>query len=122
MDECCLLPSQLLVPNLDWLPASDGLVSRLQPKQPLRLCFGRAPTLPSSTSTLQLDGLARCALPIQPSLRPANLGLPCSCEGLHPTGSHQVSALSENFVFHLCCMHRGVWFCPVEPRLASDSV
>lgn len=72
VDECCLLPSQLLVPNLDWLPASDGLVSRLQPKQPLRLRFGRAPTLPSSSSTLQLDGLARCAR------CPSSLGQPCS--------------------------------------------
>lgn len=59
MDECCLLPSQLLVPSLDWLPVSDGLVSRLQPKQPLRLYFGRAPTLPGSATTLQLDSLAR---------------------------------------------------------------
>uniref|UniRef100_A0A2K5Q2J7 Mediator of RNA polymerase II transcription subunit 16 n=1 Tax=Cebus imitator TaxID=2715852 RepID=A0A2K5Q2J7_CEBIM len=59
VDECCLLPSQLLIPSLDWLPASDGLVSRLQPKQPLRLQFGRAPTLPGSAATLQLDGLAR---------------------------------------------------------------
>lgn len=66
VDECCLLPSQLLVPSLDWLPASDGLVSRLQPKQPLRLRFGRAPTLPSSTSTLQLDGLTRA--PGQPKI------------------------------------------------------
>lgn len=70
MDECCLLPSQLLVPNLDWLPASDGLVSRLQPKQPLRLRFGRAPTLPSSSSTLQLDGLSRYVLPTHLSLPP----------------------------------------------------
>uniref|UniRef100_A0A8C6RY20 Mediator of RNA polymerase II transcription subunit 16 n=1 Tax=Nannospalax galili TaxID=1026970 RepID=A0A8C6RY20_NANGA len=66
VDECCLLPSQLLVPTLDWLPASDGLVSRLQPKQPLRLRFGRVPTLPSSASTLQLDGLARA--PGQPKI------------------------------------------------------
>lgn len=63
MDECCLLPSQLLVPSLDWLPASGGLVSRLQPKQPLRLRFGRAPTLPSNASTLQLDGITRWAAP-----------------------------------------------------------
>lgn len=60
VDECCLLPSQLLIPNLDWLPVSDGLVSRLQPRQPLRLHFGRAPALPSSATTLQLDGLVRC--------------------------------------------------------------
>uniref|UniRef100_A0A0D9RJH3 Mediator of RNA polymerase II transcription subunit 16 n=1 Tax=Chlorocebus sabaeus TaxID=60711 RepID=A0A0D9RJH3_CHLSB len=66
VDECCLLPSQLLIPTLDWLPASDGLVSRLQPKQPLRLQFGRAPTLPGSAATLQLDGLARA--PGQPKI------------------------------------------------------
>uniref|UniRef100_A0A2K5EAD2 Mediator of RNA polymerase II transcription subunit 16 n=1 Tax=Aotus nancymaae TaxID=37293 RepID=A0A2K5EAD2_AOTNA len=66
VDECCLLPSQLLIPSLDWLPASDGLVSRLQPKQPLRLQFGRAPTLPGSATTLQLDGLARA--PGQPKI------------------------------------------------------
>lgn len=60
VDECCLLPSQLLIPSLDWLPVSDGLVSRLQPKQPLRLHFGKAPVLPSSATTLQLDGLIRC--------------------------------------------------------------
>ncbi|XP_017741160.1 PREDICTED: mediator of RNA polymerase II transcription subunit 16 isoform X2 [Rhinopithecus bieti] len=66
VDECCLLPSQLLIPSLDWLPASDGLVSRLQPKQPLRLQFGRVPTLPGSAATLQLDGLARA--PGQPKI------------------------------------------------------
>lgn len=76
MDECCLLPSQLLVPNLDWLPASDGLVSRLQPKQPLRLRFGRTPTLPSSTSTLQLDGLTRYAA--HPSVLPHTPPSPAS--------------------------------------------
>lgn len=76
MDECCLLPSQLLVPNLDWLPASDGLVSRLQPKQPLRLRFGRVPTLPSSTSTLQLDGLTRYALPTPPPPQPLKVSTP----------------------------------------------
>ena len=63
MDECCLLPSQLLIPSLDWLPVSDGLVSRLQPKQPLRLHFGKAPALPGGSSSLQLDGLIRYAHP-----------------------------------------------------------
>lgn len=47
-------------------PVSDGLVSRLQPKQPLRLHFGKAPTLPTSASTLQLDGLIRA--PGQPKI------------------------------------------------------
>ena len=49
-------PDEALV---DWLPVSDGLVSRLQPKQPLRLHFGKAPALPGSSSGLQLDGLIR---------------------------------------------------------------
>ncbi|XP_053437482.1 mediator of RNA polymerase II transcription subunit 16 isoform X3 [Nycticebus coucang] len=66
VDECCLLPSQLLIPSLDWLPVSDGLVSRLQPKQPLRLHFGKAPMLPGSATTLQLDGLIRA--PGQPKI------------------------------------------------------
>uniref|UniRef100_A0A2K6F5P0 Mediator of RNA polymerase II transcription subunit 16 n=1 Tax=Propithecus coquereli TaxID=379532 RepID=A0A2K6F5P0_PROCO len=66
VDECCLLPSQLLIPSLDWLPVSDGLVSRLQPKQPLRLHFGKAPTLPGSATSLQLDGLIRA--PGQPRI------------------------------------------------------
>lgn len=73
MDECCLLPSQLLIPSLDWLPVSDGLVSRLQPKQPLRLHFGKAPTLPASASALQLDGLIRCV----PASAPWPLRVPC---------------------------------------------
>lgn len=67
VDECCLLPSQLLIPSLDWLPVSDGLVSRLQPKQPLRLHFGKAPALLGSATALQLDGLSRC--------------VPCSASG-----------------------------------------
>uniref|UniRef100_H9H008 Mediator of RNA polymerase II transcription subunit 16 n=1 Tax=Equus caballus TaxID=9796 RepID=H9H008_HORSE len=66
VDECCLLPSQLLIPSLDWLPVSDGLVSRLQPKQPLRLHFGKAPALLGSATALQLDGLSRA--PGQPKI------------------------------------------------------
>lgn len=136
VDECCLLPSQLLVPSLDWLPASDGLVSRLQPKQPLRLRFGRAPTLPSNTSTLQLDGLARCAhLPVLPSPHALPcLDHPAAPESVHTTGSlrqgfqhilepgvskdqvlfHQVSAIRENFgipTFAVCIEVFGFFFC-----------
>ncbi|KAG7265183.1 hypothetical protein CRUP_030297 [Coryphaenoides rupestris] len=37
VDECCLLPSQLLVPTMDWLPVNDGVIVRLQGKLPLRL-------------------------------------------------------------------------------------
>ncbi|XP_072804286.1 mediator of RNA polymerase II transcription subunit 16 isoform X2 [Vicugna pacos] len=79
VDECCLLPSQLLIPTLDWLPVSDGLVSRLQPKQPLRLHFGKTPALPGSATTLQLDGLIRApGHPKMDHLRRLHLGA-------HPT-------------------------------------
>ncbi|XP_032322061.1 mediator of RNA polymerase II transcription subunit 16 isoform X2 [Camelus ferus] len=79
VDECCLLPSQLLIPTLDWLPVSDGLVSRLQPKQPLRLHFGKTPALPGSATTLQLDGLIRApGHPKTDHLRRLHLGA-------HPT-------------------------------------
>ncbi|XP_018099105.1 mediator of RNA polymerase II transcription subunit 16 isoform X2 [Xenopus laevis] len=43
IDECCLLPSQLLIPNMDWLPLGNGIISRLQSKLPLRLQFGKTP-------------------------------------------------------------------------------
>uniref|UniRef100_A0A8C4YZE5 Mediator of RNA polymerase II transcription subunit 16 n=2 Tax=Gadus morhua TaxID=8049 RepID=A0A8C4YZE5_GADMO len=42
VDECCLLPSQLLVPSMDWLPVNDGVIVRLQGKLPLRLTFGKS--------------------------------------------------------------------------------
>uniref|UniRef100_G3TDG8 Mediator of RNA polymerase II transcription subunit 16 n=1 Tax=Loxodonta africana TaxID=9785 RepID=G3TDG8_LOXAF len=67
VDECCLLPSQLLIPSLDWLPVSDGLISRLQPKQPLRLHF-RAPTLPGSAAASQLDAPRPGGAPGQPKI------------------------------------------------------
>lgn len=53
IDECCLLPSQLLVPCMDWLPVNDGVIVKLQGKQPIRLHFGKTAALASS------DGLAR---------------------------------------------------------------
>uniref|UniRef100_A0A8B9SUT1 Mediator of RNA polymerase II transcription subunit 16 n=1 Tax=Anas platyrhynchos TaxID=8839 RepID=A0A8B9SUT1_ANAPL len=49
IDECCLLPSQLLIPNIDWLPINDGIISKLQNKQLVRLQFGKAPGLVGHT-------------------------------------------------------------------------
>uniref|UniRef100_A0A6I8NXK9 Mediator complex subunit 16 n=1 Tax=Ornithorhynchus anatinus TaxID=9258 RepID=A0A6I8NXK9_ORNAN len=59
IDECCLLPSQLLIPNLDWLPVSDGIVNKLQGKQLLRLQFGKPPGLLGYPVTPQFDLFAR---------------------------------------------------------------
>nr|XP_014344036.1 PREDICTED: mediator of RNA polymerase II transcription subunit 16 [Latimeria chalumnae] len=59
IDECCLLPSQLLVPNMDWLPISDGIISKLQSKQPIKLQFGKPPSLPSHSVASQLDIFSR---------------------------------------------------------------
>ncbi|XP_076135298.1 mediator of RNA polymerase II transcription subunit 16 isoform X2 [Alosa pseudoharengus] len=59
MDECCLLPSQLLVPSMDWLPINDGVITKMQSKQPLRLQFGKPYTLPSLTSNTQVDIFSR---------------------------------------------------------------
>lgn len=63
IDECCLLPSQLLVPALDWLPVNDGAIVRLQGKLPLRLQFGKASSLPraaaAGAATPPLDVFSR---------------------------------------------------------------
>ncbi|KAL7992898.1 hypothetical protein Chor_017154 [Crotalus horridus] len=32
---------QLLIPNMDWLPVNDAIISKLQNKQPVRLQFGK---------------------------------------------------------------------------------
>lgn len=59
IDECCLLPSQLLVPSMDWLPVNDGIIGKLQSKQPLKLQFGKPVSVPSHFATTQLDIFAR---------------------------------------------------------------
>uniref|UniRef100_A0A3Q3KKY9 Mediator of RNA polymerase II transcription subunit 16 n=1 Tax=Monopterus albus TaxID=43700 RepID=A0A3Q3KKY9_MONAL len=59
IDECCLLPSQLLVPSMDWLPVNDGVIVKLQGKQPLRLQFGKASSLPGGGSTTPLEVFTR---------------------------------------------------------------
>ncbi|RXM92014.1 Lipid phosphate phosphatase-related protein type 3 [Acipenser ruthenus] len=59
IDECCLLPSQLLVPNMDWLPVNDGVVSKLQNKQPLRLQFGKPYSLPGLGSGAPVEIFSR---------------------------------------------------------------
>lgn len=59
IDECCLLPSQLLIPNIDWLPINDGIISKLQNKQLVRLQFGKAPGLIGHTVSSQFDAFVR---------------------------------------------------------------
>uniref|UniRef100_A0AAQ5Z609 Mediator of RNA polymerase II transcription subunit 16 n=1 Tax=Amphiprion ocellaris TaxID=80972 RepID=A0AAQ5Z609_AMPOC len=59
IDECCLLPSQLLVPSMDWLPVNDGVIVKLQGKHPLRLQFGKASSLPGAGTTAPLEVFTR---------------------------------------------------------------
>lgn len=59
IDECCLLPSQLLVPSMDWLPVNDGVIVKLQGKHPLRLQFGKASSLPGGGAAAPLEVFTR---------------------------------------------------------------
>ncbi|KAI4905779.1 hypothetical protein NFI96_027788 [Prochilodus magdalenae] len=54
LDECCLLPSQLLVPSMDWLPINDGVITKIQTKHQLRLQFGKPYTLPGLNSQMEI--------------------------------------------------------------------
>uniref|UniRef100_A0A3B4D5S7 Mediator of RNA polymerase II transcription subunit 16 n=1 Tax=Pygocentrus nattereri TaxID=42514 RepID=A0A3B4D5S7_PYGNA len=60
LDECCLLPSQLLVPSMDWLPINDGVITKIQSKHQLRLQFGKPYTLPGLNPNSQMEIFSRC--------------------------------------------------------------
>ncbi|KAM3656512.1 mediator of RNA polymerase II transcription subunit 16 isoform 1-T1 [Ammospiza maritima maritima] len=99
IDECCLLPSQLLIPNIDWLPINDGIISKLQNKQLVRLQFGKAPGLVGHTVSSQFDAFVRA--PGQPKidhLRRLHLGA-------YPTEECK-SCTSSPAVLHPLCPHR----------------
>ncbi|XP_060797654.1 mediator of RNA polymerase II transcription subunit 16 isoform X1 [Neoarius graeffei] len=59
LDECCLLPSQLLVPSMDWLPINDGVITRIQSKHHLRLQFGKSYILPGLNPNSQMELFSR---------------------------------------------------------------
>uniref|UniRef100_A0A8B9RGW1 Mediator of RNA polymerase II transcription subunit 16 n=1 Tax=Astyanax mexicanus TaxID=7994 RepID=A0A8B9RGW1_ASTMX len=59
LDECCLLPSQLLVPSMDWLPINDGVITKIQSKHQLRLQFGKPYTLPGLNPNSQMEIFSR---------------------------------------------------------------
>ncbi|XP_060734748.1 mediator of RNA polymerase II transcription subunit 16 [Tachysurus vachellii] len=59
LDECCLLPSQLLVPSMDWLPINDGIITKIQSKPHLRLQFGKPYTLPGLNPNSQMELFSR---------------------------------------------------------------
>lgn len=61
LDECCLLPSQLLVPSMDWLPINDGVITKIQSKHHLRLQFGKPYTLPGLNPNSQIELFLRWA-------------------------------------------------------------
>uniref|UniRef100_A0AAY4EPH3 Mediator of RNA polymerase II transcription subunit 16 n=1 Tax=Denticeps clupeoides TaxID=299321 RepID=A0AAY4EPH3_9TELE len=84
IDECCLLPSQLLVPTMDWLPINDGIITKMQSKHSLRLQFGKPYTLPGLNSSTQChDSSVGCPYRSPGSQRIDNLR--CLHMGVCPT-------------------------------------
>ncbi|MCJ8737886.1 hypothetical protein PDJAM_G00029210 [Pangasius djambal] len=79
LDECCLLPSQLLVPSMDWLPINDGVITKIQSKHHLRLQFGKPYTLPGLNPNSQMELFSRSPA----SQRMDNLR--CLHMGIRPT-------------------------------------
>uniref|UniRef100_A0A8C2EXJ7 Mediator of RNA polymerase II transcription subunit 16 n=1 Tax=Cyprinus carpio TaxID=7962 RepID=A0A8C2EXJ7_CYPCA len=75
IDECCLLPSQLLVPSMDWLPINDGVITKVQSKHPLRLQFGKPYTLPGVNPNTQVEVFRIPASQRMDHLRCLHLGI-----------------------------------------------
>ncbi|XP_050978732.1 mediator of RNA polymerase II transcription subunit 16 isoform X1 [Labeo rohita] len=75
IDECCLLPSQLLVPSMDWLPINDGVITKIQSKHPLRLQFGKPYTLPGVNPNAQVEVFRSPASQRMDHLRCLHLGI-----------------------------------------------
>ncbi|ROL47727.1 Mediator of RNA polymerase II transcription subunit 16 [Anabarilius grahami] len=75
IDECCLLPSQLLVPSMDWLPINDGVITKIQSKHPLRLQFGKPYTLPGVNPNAQVEVFRIPASQRMDHLRCLHLGI-----------------------------------------------
>lgn len=75
IDECCLLPSQLLVPSMDWLPINDGVITKIQSKHPLRLQFGKPYTLPGVNPNVQVEVFRIPASQRMDHLRCLHLGI-----------------------------------------------
>uniref|UniRef100_A0A8C1FGB9 Mediator of RNA polymerase II transcription subunit 16 n=1 Tax=Cyprinus carpio carpio TaxID=630221 RepID=A0A8C1FGB9_CYPCA len=75
IDECCLLPSQLLVPSKDWLPINDGVITKIQSKHQLRLQFGKPYTLPGVNPNAQVEVFRSPASRRMDHLRCLHLGI-----------------------------------------------
>ncbi|XP_072924755.1 mediator of RNA polymerase II transcription subunit 16 isoform X1 [Hemitrygon akajei] len=120
IDECCLLPSQLLVPSIDWLPVNDGIIGKLQSKQPLKLQFGKPVSIPSHFATSQLDIFARSpGYQKMDNLRRLNLGVcpteetksctRCGCNTMlkSPNKSTAVKQWEQRWIKN--CLCGGLW-------------
>ncbi|XP_078054213.1 mediator of RNA polymerase II transcription subunit 16 isoform X3 [Mustelus asterias] len=120
IDECCLLPSQLLVPSMDWLPVNDGIIGKLQSKQLLKLQFGKPVSIPSHFATSQLDIFARSpGYQKMDNLRRLNLGVcpteetksctRCGCNTMlkSPNKSTAVKQWEQRWIKN--CLCGGLW-------------
>ncbi|KAK1805814.1 hypothetical protein P4O66_012863, partial [Electrophorus voltai] len=114
LDECCLLPSQLLVPSMDWLPINDGVITKIQTKHQLRLQFGKPYTLPGLNPNGQVELFSRSPA----SQRMDNLR--CLHMGICPTEDSKACTRSKQTHYSFI-IRRGGRLCVAQVWLCYDA-
>ncbi|XP_077573859.1 mediator of RNA polymerase II transcription subunit 16 isoform X1 [Stigmatopora nigra] len=120
IDECCLLPSQLLVPALDWLPVNDGVMVKLQGKQPVRLRFGKSASSPDplgrSAGSQRTDNLRCVHMGVCPT-EDSKACTRCGCVTMlrSPNKSNAMKQWEQRWIKN--CLCGGLWRL-VPPTLA----
>uniref|UniRef100_A0A3P8UCJ3 Mediator of RNA polymerase II transcription subunit 16 n=1 Tax=Cynoglossus semilaevis TaxID=244447 RepID=A0A3P8UCJ3_CYNSE len=106
IDECCLLPSQLLVPALDWLPINDGIIVKLQGKHPIRLQFGKAVSLTSSSQ--KVDNLRCVHMGVSPT-EESKACTRCGCVTMlrSPNKTNAMKQWEQRWIKN--CLCGGLW-------------
>ncbi|XP_061894953.1 mediator of RNA polymerase II transcription subunit 16 [Entelurus aequoreus] len=113
IDECCLLPSQLLVPSMDWLPVNDGIIVLLQGKQPIRLQFGKNSAFASidasrSVSSQRTDNLRCVHMGVCPT-EESKACTRCGCVTMlrSPNKSNAMKQWEQRWIKN--CLCGGLW-------------
>ncbi|XP_077390789.1 mediator of RNA polymerase II transcription subunit 16 isoform X2 [Festucalex cinctus] len=118
IDECCLLPSQLLVPAMDWLPVNDGVIVKLQGKQPIRLQFGKtaAPDAGRMAGCQRTDNLRCVHMGVCPT-EESKACTRCGCVTMlrSPNKSNAMKQWEQRWIKN--CLCGGLWR-RIPPALA----